>query len=66
MSAIGSGPLAGDGRILFLNVPPTQTGVTVQAWVNLSGTLTLVSEATVPVMANSIVIAELDPLGPGL
>ena len=55
-----------DGRILFLNVPPTQTGVTVQAWVNLSGTLTLVSEATVPVMANSIVIAELDPLGPGL
>ena len=53
-----------DGRILFLNVPPTTGGVTVQAWANLSGTLTEVSEATVPVLANSIIIAELDPLGP--
>jgi hypothetical protein len=55
-----------DGRILFLNVPPTTGGVTVQAWANLSGTLTKVSAATVPVMANSIIIAELDPLGPSL
>jgi hypothetical protein len=53
-----------DGRILFLNVPPTESGVTVQAFVNLAGIMTLVSEGTVPVLANSIIIAELDPLGP--
>jgi hypothetical protein len=55
-----------DGRILFLNVPPTQSGVQVEAYVNSGAAdLLLVAKATVPVMANSIVIAELDPLGPG-
>lgn len=54
-----------DGRMLFLNVPPTTTGVTIQAWVNADGTDAaelLVSENVVPVMANSIVITDLDPL----
>jgi hypothetical protein len=55
-----------DGRMLFLNVPPTTGGVTIQAWVNLAGdgNLVLVSENVVPVLANSIVITDLDPLGP--
>jgi hypothetical protein len=55
-----------DGRMLFLNVPPTTGGVRIQAFVTLNGdgTLTKVAENTVPVLANSIVITDLDPLGP--
>jgi hypothetical protein len=54
-----------DGRMLFLNVPPTTSGVTIQAWVNADGTGAaelLVSENVVPVVANAIVITDLDPL----
>jgi hypothetical protein len=54
-----------DGRILFLNVPPTDTGVTIQAWVAQNGSGVadyLVSENVVPVMPNAIVITDLDPL----
>lgn len=55
-----------DGRMLFLNVPPTTGGVTIQAWVNqdaVGEAEFLVSENLVPVMANAIVITDLDPLG---
>ena len=57
-----------DGRMLFLNVPPTTGGVTIQAWVNQDGDSEgvaelLISENVVPVMANAIVITDLDPLG---
>lgn len=53
-----------DGRILFLNVPPTDTGVTIQAWVNNGGGVAdyLVSENVVPVVADAVVVTDLDPL----
>lgn len=53
-----------DGRFLLLNVPPATGEVRVQAFVALAGTVTVVSDASVPVMAGAITMVELDPLVP--